>query len=76
MIHTAAWGVSDFTAQLLAAANGALPYVGAGVAAGVVVFVVTFGIKKGLAALHTVAYDPWDGVVPIASDYEQDDPDY
>jgi len=43
-----------FGAQLLEAAQGSLPYIGAGVAAGVVVFAVTFGIKKGLGALRSV----------------------
>ncbi len=43
-----------FGAALLDAANGALLYVGAGVAAGVVIFAVTFGIRKGLSALRTV----------------------
>jgi len=43
-----------FGADLLEAANGALAYIGAGVAAGVVVFAVTFGIRKGLSALRTV----------------------
>ena len=45
---------TTFATTLLAAANGALPYIGAGVAAGVVIFAVTFGIRKGLAALKTV----------------------
>lgn len=48
------YGVAEFGASLLEAAQGALPYIGAGVAAGVVVFAVVFGIKKGLAALRTV----------------------
>jgi len=45
---------ASFATQLLAAANGSLPYIAAGVGAGVVVFAVTFGIKKGLGALRSV----------------------
>lgn len=45
---------ASFATSLLAAANGALPYVGGGVAAGVVIFAVTFGIRKGLGAIRTV----------------------
>jgi hypothetical protein len=48
------YGVTDFAASLLSAANGSLLYIGAGVTAGVVIFAVTFGIRKGLAALRTV----------------------
>ncbi len=48
------YSATDFGASLLTAANGALLYVGAGVAAGIVIFAVTFGIPKGLAALRTV----------------------
>lgn len=48
------YGVTEFGAALLAAANGAVPYIGAGVTAGVVIFAITFGIKKGLSALKTV----------------------
>lgn len=44
----------DFSTALLSAANGALPYIAGGVTAGVVIFAVTFGIRKGLAALRTV----------------------
>lgn len=49
------YGVAEFAASILSAAQGALPYIGAGVAAGVVVFAVVFGIKKGLQALRGVA---------------------
>lgn len=48
------WGVTEFGAALLDAANGVLPYIGAGVAGGVVIFAVTLGIRKGLSALRTV----------------------
>jgi hypothetical protein len=48
------YGPTDFAASLLTAANGSLLYIGGGVAAGVVVFAVTFGIRKGLGALRTV----------------------
>ena len=43
-----------FGTSLLAAANGALPYIGAGVTAGVVIFAVVLGIRQGLKALRTV----------------------
>lgn len=45
---------TTFSTALLGAANGALPYIGGGVAAGVVVLAVTYGIRKGLSALRTV----------------------
>ncbi|GAA2084169.1 hypothetical protein GCM10009840_21080 [Pseudolysinimonas kribbensis] len=45
---------TDFAASILTAATGALPYIGGGVAAGVVVFAVTFGIRKGIGALRAV----------------------
>lgn len=48
------WGVTEFGDALLAAALGAIPYIGAGVTAGVVIFAVVLGIKKGLSALRTV----------------------
>lgn len=49
------FGVTEFTTILTTAANGALPYIGAGVAAGAVVFALVFGIKKGLSALRGIA---------------------
>lgn len=55
MPEESTWGVAEFGTALLDAANGALPYIGAGVAGGVVIFAVIFGIRKGLAALKTVA---------------------
>jgi hypothetical protein len=48
------WGVTEFGAALLDAANGAVPFIGAGVTAGVVIFAIVLGIKKGLSALRTV----------------------
>lgn len=50
-----AYGVTEFGTQMTGAANGALPYIGAGVGAGVVVFALVFGIKKGMKALRSVA---------------------
>lgn len=47
------YGVAEFGASLLEAANGALPYIGAGVAAGVVIMAIMLGIRKGLGALRT-----------------------
>lgn len=48
------YGPTDFAATMLSAGNGALLYIGGGVAAGAVVFAVTFGIRKGLGALRAV----------------------
>lgn len=44
----------EFSAILLDGATDALPYLAGGVAAGAVILAVTFGIRKGLAALRTV----------------------
>lgn len=45
---------TTFSASLLDAANGALPYLAGGVTAGAVIFAAVLGIKKGLSALRTV----------------------
>lgn len=50
----APYDATQFATDALAAANGALLYIGGGIAAGLVVFAVVFGIRKGLAALRTV----------------------
>jgi hypothetical protein len=51
---TSGYGVAEFTASITDAANGVLPYIGAGVAAGVIVLAVTWGIRKGLGMLKGV----------------------
>jgi len=77
---TEPWGVAQFAALLMGAASSALPWIAAGVLAGLVAFAVSLGLRKAFGAIHTVTYDPWDGVTPIASDYENHDndqgPDY
>jgi hypothetical protein len=47
---------TQFATDMLSAANGALPYVGGGVAGGLVIFAVVLGIKLGLKALRTVGH--------------------
>lgn len=44
----------EFTTILTDAAEGALPYLAGGVAAGVVIFAVTLGLRKGIAALRLI----------------------
>lgn len=48
------YGVAEFTASITQAAQGVLPYVGAGVTAGVIVLALTWGIRKGLGMLKGV----------------------
>jgi hypothetical protein len=45
---------TTFGAMLLTGANGALPYIAGGVAAGAVLLAVGLGIGKGLGALRKV----------------------
>jgi Ethanolamine utilization protein EutJ (predicted chaperonin) len=45
---------TTFAASLLSVGNGALVYIGGGVAAGVVILAVTLGIRKGISALRSV----------------------
>ncbi len=45
---------TDFAATLLTGANGALPFIAGGVAAGAVLLAVGIGIRQGLKALKTV----------------------
>ncbi|MDI1338131.1 MAG: hypothetical protein PSU94_18270 [Lacunisphaera sp.] len=44
----------EFTSILTDAATGALPYLAGGVAAGAVIFAVTLGLRKGVAALRLI----------------------
>jgi len=44
----------EFTTILTDAAEGALPYLAGGVAAGAVIFAVTLGLRKGVSALKLI----------------------
>lgn len=48
------YDATQFATDLLGAANGVLPYIGGAVAAGLVIFALTWGIKKGLSVVRTV----------------------
>lgn len=45
---------AEFTTILTTAATNALPYLAGGVTAGVVIFAVTLGLRKGVAALRLI----------------------
>ena len=49
-----------FLALLTGTAEDVIPYIGGGVAAGLVVFVVGFGIRKGIHAFQTMQFDRFD----------------
>lgn len=51
------YGWQEFAAQLLGAANGALPFIGAGVLAALVIFAVLYGIVLALRMFNALADD-------------------
>lgn len=48
------YGPAQFGTDLLAAAQNVLPYIGGAVGAGLVVFALTWGIRKGIATVRSV----------------------
>lgn len=50
-----AYTVAEFAADLAAGASGVLPWVGAGVAAGIVLMFAFMGIRKGLGFFRGVS---------------------
>lgn len=54
MSTPAPYSPGQFATDMLSAGNGALGYITGGVAAGVLVLAVTYGIRKGLGALRAV----------------------
>lgn len=48
------YDATQFATDALGAAQASLPYVGGGVAAGLVIFTVMYGIRSGLKALRRV----------------------
>lgn len=54
LIAAGGYDSTQFATDLLGAANNVLPYIGGAVAAGLVVFALTWGIKKGLSVVRSV----------------------
>lgn len=48
------FGPTQFGAILLEAANGAMPWIAGGAAAGAILLAVGIGLNKGIGALRTV----------------------
>lgn len=49
------YGVTEFSADILGIAQDVLLYIGGGIAAGLVIMALMWGVRKGLQAARTVS---------------------